>query len=785
MLLGEDALNIHGKTQALFGVSIAALTALTPTTSHAQTVLEEILVTAQKRAQSLQDVPISVAVTTGQQLRDNAVQKLEDFTIAMPNLFVAESALGDLLFIRGVGSGQNSGFEQSVGTFIDGIYYGRGLQTRNSFLDVERVEVLRGPQSTFFGNNTVAGAINITTKLPDQDEMEGYVQSAYEIGTAKANIEAAIGGPLTDTLAVRVTGLYSDQQGWQTNRTINEPEPQEEKVAGRLTALWTPTDTLSAILRVQREETNTVGRALQAVGCPPPDGQAPAGYCLAFGVIGNGTPPDFVFDEFRNGGNDLTPFPTGSDFNNLDNTSASLTVSWDVADHQLTSVTGYTDYNNRRSQGGILLAGPFPAPAIPFANFENVDESFEQFSQELRLTSPTGRMFDYMAGLYYQTSDLQVVNDFSAAPFATRLSDQRQDEETMSAFGAVTWNATEVFKLSVGLRYTRVDKDVERDQILASNQGNLVLADAVPITPENPLFGAFVFGFGWGNTGETPLTASRSDDDLLVSVNAQYSFNDDIMTYASYSEGFKAGGFDEQNGRLDPMSFSFEPEQATSYEIGLKSTLLDGAMRFNISAFYTDFSNLQQQTFDGVINFLVTNAASARSKGVETDLVWQLNDAFRLDLQVAYLDANNRQRTNAQCTTTQAAGLAPGCVNGQQDLSGAPLIFSPSFSGSFGITHEYVFNDELMLISNAGGFFEDSFFQTDDNDPFLVQEAYAKFNASIRLTSASGWELAIIGRNIFDAQTSHSGDDLPLSAGSYLQFLDKPRTVAFQGRFNF
>ncbi|MEO0412450.1 MAG: TonB-dependent receptor [Pseudomonadota bacterium] len=778
-------MTIHAHKTVFTGVSILAVVALMPGIAQAQTALEEIFVTAQKRAQSLQDVPISVAVTTGQQLRDNSVQKLEDFTISMPNLFVAESALGDLLFIRGVGSGQNSGFEQSVGTFIDGIYYGRGLQTRNSFLDVERVEILRGPQSTFFGNNTVAGAINITTNLPSQDDLGGYVQSAYETGTGKANVEAAIGGPLTDTFAMRFTGLYSDQKGWQTNRTINEREPQEEKIAGRLTALWTPTETLTAILRVQREETETQGRALQAVGCPPPDGQAPAGYCLAFGVIGNGTPADFLFDEFRNGGNGVTPFPTDAEFNDLDNTAASLTINWDVSGHQLTSVTGYTDYSNRRSQGGILLAGPFPAPAIPFANFENVDESFEQFSQELRLTSPAGRTIEYMAGLYYQSSDLQVINDFSAAPFATRLSDHRQDEETLSAFGALTWNATDALRLSVGLRYTQVDKDVSRDQILASNQGNLVLEDAVPITPDNPLFGAFVFGFGWGNTGETPLTASRSDDDLLISVNAQYSINSDIMAYASYSEGFKAGGFDEQNGRLDPASFSFEPEQATSYEIGLKSTLLDGAMRFNISAFFTDFSNLQQQTFDGVINFLVTNAASARSKGVETDLVWQLSDAFRLDLQVAYLDANNKVRTNAQCTTTQAAGLAPGCINGQQDLSGAPLIFSPSFSGSFGITHDYDINDSLTLITNAGGFFEDSFFQTDDNDPFLIQEAYAKFNASVRLVSAKGWELAIIGRNIFDVQTSHSGDDLPLSAGSYLQFLDKPRTVAFQGRFTF
>ncbi len=772
--------------------SFFALIVAAPLQANAQSALNEITVTAQKRVESAQDTPISILVVSGDELRSDAISKLEDLTISMPNVTVTETALGDVLFLRGIGSGQNNGFEQSVGTFIDGIYYGRGLQTRNAFLDVERVEVLRGPQSTFFGNNTVAGALSIASKLPSLDEIEGYAQGAWETGIGKGSVEAAVGGPITDKFAIRVAGIYSDQSGWQTNNTIGRREPREEKLAGRLTALWEPIDDFNVVLRVQAETSDTFGRAAQATGCPPPDGQAPAGYCFAFGVIGNGQTPDFTFDDSRNGGDGIASIPLADDFNKLDTFNTNLTLNWMIGDHQLTSVTGYNEYDDLRAQAGILLAGSFPAPVIPFANVEFVQEEFQQISQEIRLASPVGKALEYIIGFYYQHGELTVVNDFSAATFATRLSDHRQEEDTMSGFGALTWNVSETFRISGGLRYTNVEKKVVREQILASNQGNLDLDMAIPMTPANPLFGAFVFGFGWQSG---LIQATREDDALLPSVNVQYDFTDNIMGYASYAEGFKAGGFDEQNGQMNVNTLAFNPEDATSFEGGLKMNFLDGSMRLNLAGFYTEFKNLQVQTFDGIINFFVTNAGTATSSGAEAELAWQLTDSLRFDLQGAYLRAKNKDRKNAQCTTSQVATLlgapiavpAPGCaiVGGVlvQDLSGQPLTYSPEFSGNFKVTYEHAFDNGFELVSTFGGFFEDDFFRSDDNDPYLVQDAYVKFNASLRLISDGGnWELAVIGKNLFDVRTSHSGDDLPLSAGSYFEFLDKPRIVAVQVR---
>ncbi len=756
----------------------------------AQAVLEEIIVTAQKREQSLQEVPISVVAIGGETIQDRGLKKLEDITAAVPNIIITEGALGDNLFIRGIGSGTNIGFEQSVGTFIDGVYFGRGLQSRNSFLDVERVEILRGPQSTFFGNNTVAGALSVTTRGPT-DQWEGYGLASYEDGTGSKNAEAAVGGPVSDTLGVRLAARLTNQDGWQTNTTIDKKEPRERRRAGRITLRWAPLDNFNATLKYQIESSGTRGRNMQAFNCPPTNGQPPAGYCFAFGVLGPqlgiGPEPDFVFDRRRNGGNGASPFPTDEDFNSLLNRSGNLTMNWQVLDHTVTSVTGYSFYDNHRSQSAILLAGPFPAPVLPIANIEHAKELYEQYSQELRITSPSGGRVEYLAGFYYQTAELDVTNDFSAAPFATRLSRHVQDEETFAVFGALTWHITERLRLTGGLRYTSVDKDVRREQILASNQGNLVLADAIPMQPSNPFFGAFVFGFGWQSG---ILEASRSDSDLTPSVNIQYDLTEDIMGYFSYSDGFKAGGFDEQNGVLNPATVAFKPESVDAFELGIKTSLLDNRMMLNIAMFRNEFTNLQVQTFDGVINFLVTNAGEAIAQGVEVDLLWQATDRLQIGLQAAYLDATWEDRRNGQCTSAQAAMIVPGCdftdpTNPVQDLTGARLPYAPEFSGNISVTHVYPLANGFRLTTNLLMIFEDEIFTVDDNETALARNGIGKLDASISLSSAENkWQLSVIGRNLTDKLTFSNGNDLPLSAGSFYRFLDKPRTIAVQGRYN-
>jgi iron complex outermembrane receptor protein len=755
-------------------------------------VLEEIIVTAQKREESLQDVPISIVAVSGEYIAAQGYGELTDITAALPNVTVNQAALGDVLFIRGIGSGFNIGFEQSVATFIDGVYFGRGLQSRNAFLDVERVEVLRGPQVTFFGNSAIAGALNITTRNPGE-EFDGSAMLSWTDGTDRAVGEFSAGGPLTETLGARLALRYVDQDGWQTNVTISEDEPQEERYAGRLTLAWEPSDDFSAVIKYQREKTDTFGRPIQGVGCPPPNGlQPPAGYCLTYGVLSGDPRAEFEFNDQRFGPGTGGPFPTNGDFNDLESQAGILTLNWNLGEYTLTSVTGYSEYDDERTQAGASMAGPYPNPG-PFPlnllwNFEHVQEDFDQFSQEFRVESPVGDVIDWMAGVYYQESNLDVTNDFAAGPTATRLSNHDQTDESWSAFGSATWNATDALRLSLGLRYSKVDKEVDRLQVLAQNAGNLDFSEVDPLTQTNPLYPILVFVFGWN---EGTLQSDRSDDKWTPSINLQYDVNDSIMGFATASSGFKAGGFDEQNGTLDPDAMKFEPETVDSYEIGIKSTLLDGAMTLNMALFYNKYEDLQVQSFDGVINFRVSNAASSITQGFELEMLWQMTDTLRLGFQGAYLDASYDERLNGQCTSDQAAGVVPGCDfsdpgNPQQDLTDKPLPWSPEYSGNLSLAHFYSFTSGYSLDTTMLLVFETEFETSDDNDPFLLQDDYVKVDLSTRLTSPDeSWDISLIARNIFDEETSHQGNDLPLSSGTFGRMLDKPRTISLQGRYRF
>jgi outer membrane receptor protein involved in Fe transport len=203
--------------------------------------LEEVVVTAQKREQSLQDVPISILVTTGEALEKQNLARLEDLTQQMPNVHVSRGTIADQLTIRGVGSGLNGGFEQSVGTYVDGVYHGRGHASQSSFVDVERLEVLRGPQSIYFGNNAIGGAFSVATRKPG-DSWETQTKASYETEARESTIEVGTGGPVSDTLGLRVAARYSDMDGFLKNAGTGQRNPGIEDKFVRATLMWEPGD---------------------------------------------------------------------------------------------------------------------------------------------------------------------------------------------------------------------------------------------------------------------------------------------------------------------------------------------------------------------------------------------------------------------------------------------------------------------------------------------------------------------------------------------------------------
>ncbi|MCC7410942.1 MAG: TonB-dependent receptor [Gammaproteobacteria bacterium] len=778
-------------------------------------VLEEVVVTAQKREQSLQDVPISVIAIGGDKIQTQSIGALEDLSAYVPNVTITRAATGDQLFIRGIGSGFNPGFEQSVGQFIDGIYHGRGFQSRSQFLDVERVEVLRGPQSTYFGNNTIAGALNITTRKPTE-EVEGYVDAFFEPDLGERSIDFALGGPITPTLAGRVATRFSGIDGWLQNTAQNRDEPDEDNKVGRATFVWTPNDVFDATLKAETGSFNVEGRGTQFTNCPPPADLDPARTSTcetllglnAFGILPGGFEADFDESKSESGFGAPTAALASRFARQQEDTQTknyTMTLNYDVAGHTLTSVTGLSGYDNNRSRDV-----DFTTLAVIH---ETTDEEFDQWSQELRIASPLGGRFEYLAGFYWQQSDLDIAEQaefllptivipaFGPLPpivlpatAAAAASQHAQDEETWAVFGSITWNVMERLRATFGFRYTETDKEIDRTQIFTAigNPGTAICADPLSCAATVPVF---VGVFGWI---PHTLTDQRTDDDFTPSVNLQFDLTDNILTYFSFAQGFKAGGFDQQNrkGPLNPNDGGrFGPEAVDAYEIGVKTTWLDGAATLNVAVFRNEYDSLQVVGFDGTVNFLVDNAASATSQGVEIDARWAINDFLRTGLSVSFLDAEYDEFATAQCTIDQqaaanAAAIAaflsrPGVnVPCTQDLSGADLQYAPAWSGNFNLEYSQPLPHGLLFVGQVDVNFTDDFFIRSDNDPNLIQDSFAKVNLRIALGGQEGdWDVALIGKNLNDELTTHSGDDAPLSPGSYFRFLDRPRQIGFQARY--
>lgn len=731
---------------------LGAAISLHAATAAAQAQLEEVVVTAQKRAESLQDVPISVSTMSGERLDDMAIQRIDDLTLYTPSVTVTEGAAGAQLFIRGVGSGINKGFEQSVGTYIDGIYFGRGRSTRVGMLDLERAEVLKGPQGVLFGKNTIAGAFNLTTRNPG-DEVEAYAQASYEFETEQQTYEGAIGGPLTDSFRMRLAARYSDQDGWMKNTFNGEDITAEEEWVSRLTAVWDAADSVEIIGKLQYSKLEQAEKPAELTRC------SPALQALVAGV------DDCRFD----GKTTVTAYDPDGGYGSEDMEaySAGLTVNWDIGAATLTSVTGYTSHED-----DLYLDSDYThLDTLDAAR----DEKFDSFSQELRLAGDLGENMDYIAGLYYERNTLEYDQILSynaepstGAPVAlARVANAEQDTETRAVFGQVGWDFTDTLGLTVGGRYSVDDKDAD------------VVNYCARFKTDIPSGAQACFGPAYH------LRDDRSDKKFTPAVTLEWSPTIDHMLYARYSRGYKSGGFDLQSLTGDPDTFAFNPEEVDSYELGSKSTLMDGAMTLNLAIFRNEYKDLQVSTFDGFVGFNVGNAAEAISQGVDLDLNWALSEEWRTTVGVSYLDAYYDSFPGAQCSYPQLAATPPGqtCVN---DLSGKDLQYAPPWSAHWNLTWEHALGDDVVLKVSGDLNYTDAYYVANDLDPQLRQDSFTKFDLRIALAPwDQRWEIALLGKNLTDEETFNFGNDVPLSPGSYFAHYDRSRTIAAQLRWRF
>lgn len=735
-------------------------------------VLEEIVVTATKREESLQDVPVAVTVMSGVVLDQGSINSLEELTLRMPSVMMSEAQAATNIFIRGVGSGQNYGFEQSVGMFIDGAYFSRSRAYRNPFFDVERVEVLKGPQTVLFGKNVVSGAFNITSRRPTE-EWENSITAYYDPEFDGKEFSGVISGPLSDTIGIRVAARYSDVDGYLENSLAGAPDPYgREQYQVRGTIQWDVTPEFTATLKAEISEYDIEGGYATQPGFLSPahlaltqanDPQAEAGFDYNVSVpapIG-----DPLFDGL---------------FNDTNTENLTLTLDWDLGNHQLTSISSYVAFDfealtNNDHTNLRVVAGP-------------QRQASKTFSQEIRIASTQDQFLEYIAGFYYADDKyktrLQATLDLSQSVLGGlpivrlgRNQQTSQDGETWAIFGQATLNFTEELRLILGVRYTE-DRKTANKRLWYSDASTL--ENAVPVAAIATLYQGLGLGMEHNLQG-----VKRKTDDVPFAITGEWDATDDLMLYAYYKEGFKAGGFDEDFTSGVFSEYEFEDEGVKAYAFGAKWVLAGGAAYINAEYFHSEYTNLQVSTFS-VASFLVGNAASATTQGLDVDARWQVNDQLSVGGAFVILDAEYDDYATGPCILDSAGNaIAAFC-----DLSGQPLQYAPDFEAN--IYAEYampVYNGwEMGLTGDLT--YSDKFFLAGDLDPDYVQGSYAKLNATLSFTSPEGkYRFSIIGKNLTDKQTSHQKNDIPL-AGLYggkggSAFSDPPRVIAIQAEVNF
>ena len=734
--------------------------------------LEEIVVTATKRTESLQDVSVAVSVIDGVVIDKLSIDTLNRLTELMPSVMMSEAQAATNIFIRGIGSGQNYGFEQSVGMFIDHVHFSRGRTFRNPFFDVERVEVLKGPQSVLLGKNVVAGAFNITTRKPT-DSWETTLRGEVTPEFNGVRGTAIVSGPLSESFGLRVAGNYSDIDGFMENTLPGAEDPygREESLL-RAILDWDITDNVTATLKGEVATYDVRG------GYPTQPIRLSDNH---FGLVQAVDPQAEVNRDWQ------TSVPASGDplfeglFNDTNTDNVTLTVDWRLdGGSVITSVTSNIGFDweaktNNDHTNLNVVAGP-------------QRQDFEAFAQELRLTSSGDRTLEYLVGAYYSSEDyktrLQATLDLSQSFLAgvfccDRLGRNQQfsqDNESWAVFGEVIWNFTDVFRVKLGARYTEDDKTADK-RLWYSDASTL--DDAVP-DPDIAAAYNGVIGVEHDLMG-----VERSTDDFSPAITFEWDATPDLMTYFSYTEGFKAGGFDEDftSGVID--EFEYEDEEVESFALGAKWSTAGGRAYVNAELFHTNIKNLQVSTFS-IASFLVGNAAEATSQGLDVDAVYRVNDNFTLGGAFVLLDAEYDSYETGPCILDDAGNaIAEFC-----DLSGQPLQFAPDLSarlyGDFIIP---VFDNwEIGLYGDLA--YTDDFFIAGDLDPETIQEAYTKFNARISLGRSDGrMQFAIVGNNLTDELTSHQTNDIPLAnlyGGKGVDaIVDPPRMISVQAEVAF
>ena len=787
-------------------IAVGLTTAVTAGQGHAQGALEEVIVTASKRAQTLQEVPVAVSVVSSEQIEQAQVLDIKDLQTLVPSLRVTQlqSSANTNFIIRGFGNGaNNAGIEPSVGVFIDGVYRSRVGSALADLPKLERIEVLRGPQSTLFGKNASAGVINVVTAEPDLD---GYSGSAsVTVGNYdQVIVKGDVTGPITENLGFSLFGSYNEREGYYDNLELGTEQNELDRYSYRGQLLWTPTDRMQFRLIADGESLDEIccGVANLVDG---PTGDA----VRALG--GNLVPNEpYAYEGYY----DFDPV------NEIDTSGVSLEFNYDFDSVSLTSITAYrtleqyqfgdVDYTSAR------LINPLEANLS--------DTEIDTFTQELRLTSDGDGRLTWMVGAFYFTEEVDIEGAFSYGDQFRAYGDlisggqvtlletifgpifgispgtfygegqgnpqenATQDDDTLSLFAQGDFVFADNWTLTLGVNYTEVEKDITVDFVNTDVFSSTPLAPLLP-----PELGGQVLAFQFLkpvlNYPNEVESGKSKDDDTTYTIRLAWDINDNLNTYAGVSTGFKASSwnlsrdtkpFEEDIPALAAAGLLVPnvqtgtryagPEESIVYEIGLKGQY--EKVSFNMAIFSQEIDGFQSNIFTGT-GFELANAGKQSSDGIEFDMNWYPINDLRIAFAATYLDAEYDD-------FKQGNG-----IDGSEDLSGTTPAGIPELSTNTSVTYnfqagswadgyvrlEHVYEDEVQVIENVPA--------------DVASREINLFNASLGLYFANGWEMNLWGRNLNEDEYLQSAFPSVAQAGSYSGYPNTPRTYGLTVRYAF
>lgn len=730
-------------TIAMLSCAAPAMAQASDADAASESGANEIIVTAQKREQNLQDVPISMEVVSGQRLADFNSSDIKSVMNYTPNVFVQSTAGNDVIYIRGFGSPPaNFAFDQSVSLYVDGVYAGRSRQAQAPFFDLARVEVLRGPQGALFGKNTAAGAVSVVSAGPTAD-FEGKLTANYNFDFKGTDFSGYLAGPITDTLGARLAMKVVNQDGYIHNLATDHDDPEIKQQLLRLTLKWEPSSNFDYTAKVEYANRDVIGGI--TVSSPLTSEQDPH--------------RTRYLDKSALGDEGMT----------TKSVMVSGTGNLAIGDYTLTSVTGYSWFKSNIVNGFDQTIPDGSGAHTNNSVYNSFPERFEQFSQELRILSPTGRTFEFVAGAYYdhgkyrldQLQGFNILNLFGSPYFGRIDSRFNQTAESYSVFGQGTFNVSDAFRIVGSVRYSHTSKD-----------------------------GDFAARLVYGPFAIRPISSAVgkvSEGNIDPSATLQYDLTRDIMVYATYGRGSKSGGFVSNTLGTVDSTFTFKPERSTNYEAGVKSTLFDGKVVANVSVYDTQFKNLQVSVYQpATSSYLTGNAASATSKGIEGSLAIYPAPNFDITASGAYQDVKYDDYPGAACLASQPVTCLPATNN----LAGYRIAYSSKLTGNVSAHGRVDLGSDLKLDITGVAAGRSKYFDSDNQSPiFGVQKGYVKLDLRVQIADQDDkWFLAFVGKNLTNELTTGSAFNLPApitAAPRAILYLEPPRNIAVEAGIKF